>query len=198
MKLIYHKDEKEIVQGCLQADPLAQEKLYHRYSRKMFGVCLGYAKSESSAKDLLQEGFIKVFKNLHQYDGTGSLEGWIRRTIVNSNIDQYRKEQRRVKTSELIPDQIDPTEELVVDNNALKTIEVDDFLRITQELPDGYRMIMNLYFVEGLSHPEIAEKLGVSVGTSKSQMAKAKKSLMKKVLPYIDKDLLDQYGKQGS
>ena len=195
MKLIYHKDEMAMVQACLDNDPVAQEKFYQRFARKMFGVCLGYAKNEESAKDLLQEGFIKVFRNLDKYDGSGSLEGWVRRTIVHNNIDQYRKESRQVKTTELNPDIADKEGELVVTNQALKQIEADDFHRITQDLADGYRIILNLYFVEGYSHPEIAEHLGISVGTSKSQMHKAKQSLIKNVLPYLDEDTLAGYGK---
>ncbi len=197
MKLVYNKEEQTLIENCLKGDRLAQREFYARYSKKMFGVCLGYANNRESAQDLLQEGFVKVFTNLHKYNGKGSLEGWIRRTIVNNTIDFYRRQANQVASSELTETHLTDNGDLNF-NDALKELNVDDFLKITQELPEGYRMVLNLYIIEGYTHKEIAETLGVSEGTSKSQMAKAKKVLKKIIYKYIDKDLIETYEKRLS
>ncbi len=146
----------------------------------MFGVCLGYADSYEEAKDLLQEGFIKVFRNIHKCSEDGSLGGWIRRVIVNNNIDHYRANKRQQETQEL--------DEVHLNSHYQEAEEVDigggfgqkEFLELIQCLPSGYRMVLNLYLVEGYQHQEIAQRLGISVQTSKSQYCRAKRLLRKK------------------
>lgn len=200
MKLIHNKDEKELVKECCAGDAKAQYGLYQRYSRKMFGVCLGYAKDYDTAKDLLQEGFIKVFQNLNKYDGTGSLEGWIRRTIVNNNIDYFRKEARRGSYFTLEEEHMNFDESDVpsIKNEALRAIEVEEFLRMTRLLPEGYRLILNLHVVEGLTHAEIAARLEIKEGTSKSQFSKAKKFLYRHLTEYFDAEIISSYEKRTS
>lgn len=200
MKLVHNKDEKELVKACCAGDAQAQYTLYQRYSRKMFGVCLGYAKDYDTAKDLLQEGFIKVFQKLNKYDGTGSLEGWVRRIIVNNTIDYFRKEARRGSYFTLEEEHLNLDESIVpsIKNEALRSIEVDEFLRMTRELPEGYRLVLNLHVVEGFTHAEIADKLGIKEGTSKSQFSKAKKFLYRHINEFFDADIISSYEKRTS
>ncbi len=183
MKSIYNKEEKELVKQCLDGNGAAQKMLYQRYSRKMFGICMGYAKDYDMAKDLLQEGFIKVFQKLSKFEGNGSLEGWVRRTIVNNNIDIFRSNARKGTFLNLEDEQGNTIDGLVptINNDALRKIEIDEFLRMTQGLPEGYRMILNLHIVEELTHKEIGEKLGISEGTSKSNLSRARRILQEKV-----------------
>jgi RNA polymerase sigma factor (sigma-70 family) len=195
MKLVYKKDEQKILKGCVKGDPKAQEELYKRFSKTMFGVCLGYAKDYDLAKDLLQEGFIKVFHNIHKYNGKGSLEGWIRRVMLNNAIDYYRKYHRAAEFSE---ERLEDSEYNSIENDAIKSLDKDDFLLITKCLPNGYRMILNLYIVEGFTHKEIAGKLNISEGTSKSQLSKAKKFLLKTIKHYIDEETILTYERKTS
>jgi len=194
MKIIYNKSEKEILQGCIKGDRSSQEQLYHRYAKKMFSVCLGYASNVEDANDLLQEGFIKVFQNIHKCKGSGSLEGWIRKVIINNTIDHYRSSAGKNHFIEFTEIHLN-TNSWLIGNEAYRTLDNEDFLMITRCLPDGYRLVMNLHFVEGYTHEEVAERLGISPGTSKSQLAKAKRYLRKTLDNFIDKELLETYQK---
>lgn len=199
MIILHRQEEIDLVKACCRGDSAAQEELYKRYSRKMFGVCLGYANDFDSAKDLLQEGFIKVFQKLSKYDGNGSLEGWIRRIVVNNNIDHYRKKSREASYVTFEEEQLTTEENSpVISNEAFKKLQVDEFLRMTQSLPEGYRMILNLHLVEGFTHKEIGEHLGISEGTSKSQFSKAKRHLSKSLHHYFDAEILSSYEKRSS
>ena len=158
-----------------------QEELYNRFAPKMYAVCLRYANNTDDAQDLLQEGFIKVYKNLHRFRAEGSFEGWIRRVFVNSSIEHFRKKSIQLAT-------VSDKEENTIENSdisALDTMAEKDIIRLIQELSPGYRTVFNLYVVEGYSHKEIGEKLGISEGTSKSQLARAKEILQKKVTQYL-------------
>lgn len=136
----------------------------------MFGVCLRYAANRHDAEDILQEGFVKVFRDLHQYSGVGNLEGWVRKVFVNTAL-QYIQKQRRaplfVDVSDI--DLPDIPDQPVIDESMAKQL-----LNILQQLPTGFRTVFNLYVLEGYTHPEIAEILDISVGTSKSQLMRAK------------------------
>lgn len=180
--------ENDLIEGCIKQDRKCQEMLYRLYSKKMFGVCLGYSKDHSIAKDLLQEGFIRIFNNIHHFKKDGSLEGWIRRVIVNVSIDNYRKSIRLFNTVELNPNDRDAN---LVDDSVLDKINMDDLLRLIQQLPEGYRIVFNLYVIEGYSHKEISEQLQISEGTSKSQLSRAKKYLQEKILKHYDIKLSD-------
>lgn len=158
-----------------------QEELYNRFAGKMYAVCLRYANSAEDAQDLLQDGFVKVFRNLHRFRAEGSFEGWIRRVFINSSIEHFRKKSLQLsKVSEKEEGTIEDT-----GISALDTLAEKDIVRLIQELSPGYRTVFNLYVVEGYSHKEIGEQLGISEGTSKSQLARARSILQKKVAQYL-------------
>ncbi len=185
-------EDQELVKGCIDGDRNSQELLYKRFSKKMFGVCLGYAKSHESAKDFLQESFIKIFNNIHKYDFQGSLEGWVRRVVVNTAIDHYRKEIRNAAKDK--QSEISLYAEKQYYNRALTKLDSEDFLKLLHALPNGYRTILNLYVVEEYSHKEIADMLGITEGTSKSQFFKAKAYLLRKAEGNTEiKKLLQEY-----
>jgi RNA polymerase sigma-70 factor (ECF subfamily) len=158
-----------------------QEELYNRFSGKMYAVCLRYANNSEDAQDLLQEGFIKVFRNLHRFRAEGSFEGWIRRVFVNSSIEHYRKKSLQLsKVSDKEESTIEDSDISALDNLAEK-----DIINLIQDLSPGYKTVFNLYVIEGYSHKEIGELLGISEGTSKSQLARARSILQKKVSEYL-------------
>lgn len=158
-----------------------QEELYRRFASKMYAVCFRYANNADDAQDLLQEGFIKVYRNLHRFRAEGSFEGWIRRVFVNTSIEHYRKKVVTLSSvSEKEENSIEDADISALDNLAQK-----DILNIIQELSPGYKTVFNLYVVEGYSHKEIGDLLGISEGTSKSQLARAKSILQKKIAQYL-------------
>jgi RNA polymerase sigma-70 factor (ECF subfamily) len=158
-----------------------QEELYKRFSGKMYAVCLRYANNAEDAQDLLQEGFIKVYRNLHRFRAEGSFEGWIRRVFVNSSIEHFRKKSLQLS-------KVSDKEESTIEDgdiSALDSLAEKDIIKLIQELSPGYRTVFNLYVVEGYSHKEIGEQLQISEGTSKSQLARARAILQKKVSQYL-------------
>ncbi|MBL7768289.1 MAG: RNA polymerase sigma factor [Flavipsychrobacter sp.] len=157
-----------------------QEALYQKYAPKMYAVCLRYAGNNDDAQDLLQEGFIKVFRNLEKYRHEGSFEGWMRRIFVNTSIEQYRRKVHLNSISEQEERGIEDASVSVLDQLAER-----DIVQLVQELSPGYRAVFNLYVIEGYSHKEIAELLSISEGTSKSQLARAKSILQKKVAEFL-------------
>ncbi len=171
------QSEQHIIEGCVQGDRKFQLLLYNLLSPKMFAVCLRYAADYNAAQDLLQEGFIKVFRNIEKFRGEGSFEGWVRRIFVNTAIEHYRKQ---VNLYALHDSDVKYYE--YYDQNALETLKHEDILKLIQQLSDGYRTVFNLYVIEGYSHKEIGEKLGISEGTSKSQLARARYLLQKKII----------------
>lgn len=147
----------------------------------MYAVCFRYAANATDAQDLLQEGFIKVYRNLHRFRAEGSFEGWIRRVFVNTSIEHYRKKSIQLST-------VSEKEEATIEDSdisALDQMAEKDILAIIQELSPGYKTVFNLYVVEGYSHKEIGDILGISEGTSKSQLARAKSILQKKIVQYL-------------
>jgi RNA polymerase sigma-70 factor (ECF subfamily) len=158
-----------------------QEELYNRFAGKMYAVCLRYANNAEDAQDLLQEGFIKVYRNLHRFRAEGSFEGWIRRVFINSSIEHLRK--KSVQMSKVTDKEEDTIED--ADISALDSLAEKDIINLVQELSPGYRTVFNLYVIEGYSHKEIGEQLGISEGTSKSQLARARSILQKKVTQYL-------------
>jgi RNA polymerase sigma factor (sigma-70 family) len=170
-------NEKELVKRCLKNDSGAQELLYRRYASKMLGVCLRYAKNKMEAEDILQEGYIKVFNSLTSFQFKGSLEGWVRRIMVNTAINFYRSSLKYVQSLD-DDDMSDKNMPSIAMNDLLSTKEL---LRIIQELPEGYRVVFNLFAIEGYSHKEIAEILGISENTSKSQLSRARVVLQNKL-----------------
>ena len=175
--------ESDLVRGCREGDRRFQELLYQRYAPKMYAVCLRYATNNDDAQDLLQEGFIKVYKNLDKFRGEGSFEGWVRRVFVNTSIEQFRK---KVNVNSIS----DNEEKAIEDGsmNAIDKLAEKDIIALIQQLSPGYRTVFNLYAIEGYSHKEIGEMLGISEGTSKSQLARAKGILQKKVTEYLEEN----------
>jgi len=167
---------EQLVDKCLEKDPLAQKQLFEVYSRRMMGVCLRYAKDSEEAQDILQIGFIKVFEKLDMYNQIGSLEGWIRKIIVNTALDNIRKNKKFVNDVEIdkVNYQLHNYNE-----NAVDTLSAQDLLKVIQEMPIGFRTVFNMYVIEGYSHKEIAEELNISVNTSKSQFSRARVYLQK-------------------
>ncbi len=177
--------ENELIAGCLRQDRTCQEALYKRFYGKMMGVCLRYARDRDEARDMLQDGFIKVFAALRNFGGKGSFEGWIRRIVVNTAVDHLRKNKQAymiVSTVHFrdgdLPDAVDEDE----DENALANLSEEDILRAVQNLSPAYRTVFNLYVIENFSHKEIAEQLNISEGTSKSNLAKARFQLKKNLI----------------
>jgi len=169
-------DDYDLIRGCLQNNAAMQKKLYDKYAAKMYGIALRYAHSQEDAKDILQDGFVKVYKNLNKYKGTGSFEGWMRRIMVNTAIEHYRKKNNTYEIQE-------SHEESITDGdlNALDKLAAAEILNMVKALPNGYRTVFNLFAIEGYSHKEIAEMLNISEGTSKSQYARAKALLQEKI-----------------
>ena len=167
----------KIWQGCQAQDRKAQAQLYAYFSKKMFVVCLRYAQTTLEAEDILQNGFIKVFTKNHLYDGKGSLEGWIKRIMVNTAIESYRQ------TKEKFTDSLEEKHENSVTSHFSSDLtSYKDLLRMIKELPLGYRTVFNLYAIEGYSHKEIAEMLGITEGSSKSQLSRARQVLQQKLI----------------
>ncbi len=175
------REQEEVIKGCIKGDRKSQQKVYEAYYGKMMAVCFRYARDRDEAKDILQDGFIKVFTNIKKYNSAGSFEGWIRRIIVNTAIDSFRKNRNSYLLSEddntIDNLQNEPEEE--EDEKPFGGLKTENVVQAMQQLSPAYRTVFNLYVVENYSHKEIAEILGISTGTSKSNLAKAKQNLKK-------------------
>lgn len=167
---------QDVLKACIAGRRSSQELLYQHFSPRMFGICLRYAHDYPTAEDLLQEGFIKVFNKLDMYSYEGSFEGWLKRIFVNTAIEHYRKSSSRRFFVE-----IEEAQELSLDGSAIDLLAAQDLLKLVQKLPDGYRTVFNLYAIEGYNHKEVGKLLGISEGTSKSQLARARATLQKEL-----------------
>lgn len=185
--------EQELLEACKKNKRAAQEELYKRFSRTMYNTCVSYAKNIEVAQELLQDGFLKVFSNIEKYDGKGSLEGWIRRVIINTCIDYTRKIQPQFVAIDLKEFYSFKLKRFDY-NKAEKTFEKEHFLHLIQNLAPGYKTIMNLYFGENMTHEDIAKALDISVGTSKSQLARGKFLLKKHLEEYLLSEKEVKYG----
>lgn len=174
--------ESDLLEGCRSGDRRMQHELYKRYAAKMYGVCLRYASNAEEAEDILQEGFIKIFSKINSYRGDGSFEGWIRRIFVNTAIEHYRKKIYLQPITETEENTVEGKYLSVLDNLAEK-----DIIQLVQQLSPGYRTVFNMYVVEGYTHKQIAEALGISEGTSKSQLSRAKLILQDLVKAFIER-----------
>lgn len=176
-----------VIQGCIKGDRRAQQSLYEHFYGKMMVVCMRYANCQDEALDMFQEAFIKVFKNLPKYGKKGSFEGWVRRIMVNTCIDHIRKNKINNNMVELDSNHgsIEIDEEK--DAGILDHVSFNDLINMVQHLSPAYRSVFNLYIVDGFTHQEISNALGISIGTSKSNLAKAKRNLKKMLLKKIEK-----------
>ena len=173
--------DSDLIHGCLEGNRRMQEELYRRFSPRMYAVCLRYAGNAEEAEDILQEGFIKIFKKLDSFRSEGSFEGWVRRIFVNTAIEHFRRKKYLQPVTEKEENTIEGKYFSVLDELAEK-----DILALVQELSPGYRTVFNMYVVEGYTHKEIADMLGISEGTSKSQLSRAKVILQSMVKQFID------------
>lgn len=171
---IYRTKEEELIKGCLKHDPVAQKHLYAQYSSKMYGICYRYVKDSMEAEDILVTAFTKIFNKIGQFKSEGSFEGWIRRIVVNEALTYLRRNRSMYLETDLDQAEREPDYAALGDH-----LEAEDLLRIIKELPSGYRIVFNLYAIDGYSHKEIAEQLGISENTSKSQLSRARTYLQK-------------------
>jgi RNA polymerase sigma-70 factor (ECF subfamily) len=172
-------DEKELIKACIDEKKSAQKYLYDRFSSTMYFVCLRYARHELEAQDILQDGFIKVFDHIAQFKFQGSLEGWIKRIMINTALNHRRKASFKNEQIGL-----EDYQDKVVNSKAISNMSEKELLDAIQQMPDGYRVVFNLYVVEGYSHKEIGEMLKITESTSRSQLAKSRK-WMQKLLNYL-------------
>lgn len=163
----------DILESCKKGEGPAQKHFYEHFKNKMFVVCLRYTGSREDAEDVLQEGFIKVFRDLNQYRGEGSLEGWVRKVILRTTFDFLRRTKRMIKTTDISESEYKLASEEIVFEEGNETAK--GLIKLMRKLPPGFRTVLNLYVLEGYTYPQIAEVLGISVGTSKSQLNRAKK-----------------------
>ncbi len=175
------KELKNIIKGCVAGKRKSQDSLYRLFAKKMFGVSLIYTKDYSAAEDVVQEGFIKIFKNIKQYRFKGSFEGWVRRIIVNTALEKFRKASHLFASGNF-----DDYAETLSYDDVISQISAKELMNIIQELTPQYRVVFSLFAIEGYSHKEIAEELNISQGTSKSNLSRARKILQEKVIDYYD------------
>jgi RNA polymerase sigma factor (sigma-70 family) len=170
--------DDEIVEGCIKKNKLAQKELYDRFAKKMMGVCLRYCDNQEEGEDVLQNGFLYIFDKIDTYRGTGSLEGWVRKIIVNTALTSIRKNKKLETNVDL-----NSVEYGIEDQSHLgENMAAKELLKIIQTLPVGFKTVFNLHAIEGYSHKEIAEMLGITEGTSKSQYSRAK-TYLQKIIP---------------
>jgi RNA polymerase sigma-70 factor (ECF subfamily) len=170
-------DEQQLIEGCRKGNRLAQKELYETYSRKMMGVCLRYTNDRETARDLLQDGFVKVYLSIESYTGNGSFEGWIRKIFVNCALEYLRKSDVLREAIDL-----DNTTELVnPDSSVVSIMSANELLTLIGDLPAGFRTVFNLFAIEGFSHKEIGELLNITESTSRSQYTRAKQLLQRKI-----------------
>ena len=171
---IYRAKEDELIKGCLKRDRNAQQALYDLYSSKMYALCYRYVRHAMEAEDVLVMAFTKIFDRIEQFKGEGSFEGWIRRVMVNEALTHLRKSRAMYVETELEQADREPDYDRLSDH-----LEAEDLQKMIQELPPGYRLVFNLYAIDGYSHKEIAEQLGITENTSKSQLSRARTYLQK-------------------
>lgn len=163
-------DEKTLIAGCVKGDAKAQKTLFDKYASKMMVVCMRYFPNKMEAEDILQDGFVKVFQKIDHYKHEGSFEGWLRRVFANTALDEIRRKRTNIEEQDVSELSYKITNHESTDDD----LQADDLLKMVQGLPDGYRIVFNMFAIEGYSHKEIAETLGISENTSKSQFFRAK------------------------
>lgn len=174
MKIVHNQEEEELISGCLNNNRVAQKRLYEKYYSKMLSVCMRYTSCRDEAAGVLNEGFYKVFTHLNKFkDSSGNLEAWIYRIMINTSIDHYRSETKQRQTQELKQDKISTLD----DFDIIAQLNAEEIIELVQSLPSAYRTVFSLYVIEGMSHKEISESLGISEGTSKSNLFKAKQKM---------------------
>ena len=174
-------DVKQLINDCQNNDRKAQEQLYRLYSSKLFAVCLKYSRNYTEAQDNLQDGFLLIFNKIGLYSYKGSFEGWLKRVMINHVLQQYRTQTFLNLVNEDVPDEA----EIEIDD---EDISLDYLLKLIQELPDRYRLVFNLYVIDDYSHAEIADMLSINIGTSKSNLSRARMILKEKIEQYRNEE----------
>lgn len=169
--------EQELIAGCVRENRQCQQELFMRYSGKMLIVAMRYARHQMEAEDIVQESFIKVFDHISSFQNAGSFEGWIRKIVVNTAL---KKHSRKSFKNEKIG--LEENHDLPLDPSVYNDLSIQDLMEIISKLPDGYKIVFNLYAIEGYSHKEISELLGIQESTSRSQLVKARKMLQDIIL----------------
>jgi RNA polymerase sigma-70 factor (ECF subfamily) len=170
-------NEQQLIDGCKKGDRLVQKEFYETYSRKMMGVCLRYVGDRETARDILQEGFIKVFTGMDSYAGAGSFEGWMRKIFVNCALEYLRKSDVLRDAAEL-----NYSHEIFHSGHSvIAEMSASELMKIVQQLPAGFRAVFNLFAIEGFSHKEISDMLGITESTSRSQYTRARQLLQRKI-----------------
>jgi RNA polymerase sigma factor (sigma-70 family) len=169
---------EDIIKDCKRGKRKAQKMLYEKFYRQMLGVCLRYSSSKPEAEDVMLTGFMNIFTKIDSYNGSGTFEGWMKKVMINTAIDNFRKQKKQNEHSDISLFE----DELVEEIDFPDYFSVNEILKMVQKLPTGYRTVFNLYAIEGFSHQEIAEMLCVSVNTSKTQLFKARKLLQNSIL----------------
>jgi RNA polymerase sigma factor (sigma-70 family) len=170
-------DLKQLINDCQNNDRKAQQQLYELFSSKLFALCLKYSRNYEEAQDNFQDGFVLIFKKIEQYSFKGSFEGWLKRVMINNVLQQYRKET----FLSLVHENIEDDTEIEIEED---DVSMEFLTKIIQELPDRYRLVFNLYVIDGYSHQDIAEMASITVGTSKSNLARARAILKNKIEAY--------------
>ncbi|GAA4268690.1 RNA polymerase sigma factor [Hyunsoonleella aestuarii] len=168
---------QQLIENCKSNDTKAQGELYKLFSSKLFSICLKYSKNYAQAEDNLQDAFLTIFEKIEQFKNKGSFEGWLKRITINTALQRYRKE----KVFEIVNNNEIADEDIEIYG---EDISLDFLLKMVQQLPDRYRLVFNLYVLDGYSHKNIAEMLNISIGTSKSNLARARQSLKKSIEDY--------------
>ncbi len=165
---------KQLIIDCKNNDLKAQEQLYRQYAPKLFSVCLKYSRNYTDAQDNLQDGFILIFEKIHSFSFKGSFDGWLKRVMINHILQLYRKET----FLSLVNEEIIEAEDIVIEE---ETVSLDFLMKIIQELPERYRLVFNLFAIDGYTHQEISELLNINIGTSKSNLSRARLILKEKI-----------------
>lgn len=175
---LLEEEEYILIRACVAGNRSCENKLYTKYAGKMMAVCLRYASCKEEAEDILQEGFIKVFTHIREFKKEGSFEGWVRKIMINTALEQYRRRSHLYPLVSL--DEV--TETSICKEEILSRITLKELIEMIQRLPPASRIVFNLYVFEGFKHREIAKRLGISEGTSKSNLSDARAMLQKKIL----------------
>lgn len=179
----------DTIKKCTLGNRLYQKEMYEKLYSSCMGICLRYTKSSQEAKDIWHDSFIKILNNIHAYKFNGSFEGWAKKIVVNTAIDKYREEKkyRTIRYEDRIMDNISSSANIINDGelSTYEKVQSSKILKLVQELSPGYRAVFNLYIIEGFTHREISEKLGISIGSSKSNLFKAKKVMYNKLKQYV-------------
>ena len=189
VQVLNDKQLEKLIKDCQAMDCSAQERLYNAFSRKYFGICLRYGSDYAEAEDMLQEGFVKLFKKIGKYNFSGSFPAWSSRLFTNNCIDMLRKKPNLYMIAEEYAYNLESKTIQAIDE-----LYEEDIIKLVQELPIGYRTVFNLYVIEGYSHKEIGKKLNINEGTSKSQLNRARKLLQKKLQAIRQSELTKMNG----